>query len=85
MRKLKWIFVAMVCAAQMSYGQSVEQLFDTFKNKEGGGQHGSCRWIHHEDGEPLHGEPGRKEYRCIGNGRMFLGNEATFSTSHLKF
>ena len=35
MRKLKWIFVAMVCAAQMSYGQSVEQLFDTFKNKEG--------------------------------------------------
>ena len=25
----------MVCAAQMSYGQSVEQLFDTFKNKEG--------------------------------------------------
>lgn len=35
MRKLKWIFVAMVCAAQMSYGQSVEQLFDSFKNKEG--------------------------------------------------
>ena len=35
MKKLKWIFVAMVCAAQMSYGQSVEQLFDTFKNKEG--------------------------------------------------
>lgn len=35
MRKLKWIFVAIVCAAQMSYGQSVEQLFDSFKNKEG--------------------------------------------------
>ena len=35
MRKMKWIFVAMLCIAQMSYGQSIEQLFNSFKNKEG--------------------------------------------------
>ncbi|MGM9798358.1 MAG: DUF4252 domain-containing protein [Parabacteroides sp.] len=35
MRKMKWIFVAMLCIAQMSYGQSIEQLFTSFKNKEG--------------------------------------------------
>lgn len=35
MRKMKWIVVAMLCIAQMSYGQSIEQLFNTFKNKEG--------------------------------------------------
>ena len=35
MRKMKWIFVAMLSIAQMSYGQSIEQLFNSFKNKEG--------------------------------------------------
>ena len=35
MRKMKWIFVAMLCIAQMSYGQSIEQLFNSFKDKEG--------------------------------------------------
>ena len=35
MRKMKWIVVAMLCIAQMSYGQSIEQLFNSFKDKEG--------------------------------------------------
>ena len=35
MRKMKWIFVAMLCIAQMSYGQSIEKLFNSFKDKEG--------------------------------------------------
>ena len=35
MRKMKWIFVAMLCIAQMSYGQSIEKLFNSFKGKEG--------------------------------------------------
>ena len=35
MRKMKWILVAIVCFAQMSYGQSVEKLFNSFKDVEG--------------------------------------------------